>query len=69
MISLGDLLVFVAVLVIVAVFLRVVYTFVSAGEQERRSEETRRQHPQGTRATASGSRESERITESQSVSK
>ena len=67
MISLGDLLVFVAVVVVVALFLRVVYTFISADEQGQEPAATRRQQEHETRRKVS--EESERITETQSVSK
>ena len=67
MIGLGDLLVFVAVVLIVALFLRVVYTFISADEQGQEPAATPCQQEHETRRKPPV--ESERITESQSVSK
>jgi len=69
MISLGDLLVFVAVLAIVALFLRVAYTFVRTSEEESRPEAPRPQHRPDTRTKAAAGRKSETITASRSVSR
>lgn len=69
MISLGDLLVSVAVLVILAVFLKVLHSFISGGAPRDMPAEVHRQQHQETHAKASPPRESWKITASQSVSK
>ncbi len=68
MISLGDLIVFVAVLVIVAAFLKVVHTFVSASGPGPESSATHPAQQSEKHAEAARMRNAEKITESQSVS-
>ena len=68
MISLGDLLVFVAVLVIVAVFLKILHSFIGGAPRELPAEVHRQPHPE-TPAKVSPPKESGKITASQSVSR
>ena len=69
MISLGDLLVFVAVLVIVVVFLKVLHSFISHGASRDMPAEFHRQQHEETHAEASPRDKSGKITASRSGSR
>jgi hypothetical protein len=69
MISPGDLLVFIAVVIIVAVFLKIVHLFITGGKQGAKSAEDDPQQKHETRAEAAEQAGSPKVTGSQSVSK
>jgi hypothetical protein len=69
MINPGDLLVFVAVLVIVAAFLRVAHWFISGGGHADKEAAAMQREPLETRARPPEAADSDKITASQSASK
>ena len=66
-ISFGDLAVFIAVLVIVAVFLMAVRSFIKRVETPDESVEPQRRQPQETRVEKSSMQASQKITPSHSA--